>query len=48
MPATKLEMLVKMLRKQITEYGKTNQMLQNAFRKCWRKPSSFIMNAESI
>ncbi len=26
MPATKLEMLVKMLRKQITEYGKTNQM----------------------
>lgn len=26
MPASKLELLVKMLRKQITEYGKTNQM----------------------
>ena len=26
MPATKLELLIKMLRKQITEYGKTNQM----------------------
>ena len=26
MPASKLELLIKMLRKQITEYGKTNQM----------------------
>ena len=26
MPASKLELLVKMLRKQIMEYGKTNQM----------------------
>ena len=26
MPASKLELLVKMLRKQITEYGKTNQI----------------------
>lgn len=31
MPATKLEMLIKMLRKQITEYGKTNQMAAKRF-----------------
>lgn len=31
MPATKLELLVKMLRKQITEYGKTNQMAARKF-----------------
>ncbi|MDD7192952.1 MAG: HsdR family type I site-specific deoxyribonuclease [Clostridiaceae bacterium] len=31
MPATKLELLVKMLRKQITEYGKTNQMAAKKF-----------------
>ena len=31
MPATKLEMLVKMMRKQITEYGKTNQMAAKRF-----------------
>ncbi len=31
MPATKLEMLVKMLRKQITEDGKTNQMVAKRF-----------------
>ncbi len=31
MPATKLELLVKMLRKQITEYGKTNQMAAKRF-----------------
>ena len=31
MPATKLEMLVKMLRKQITEYGRTNQMAARRF-----------------
>lgn len=31
MPASKLELLVKMLRKQITEYGKTNQMAAKKF-----------------
>lgn len=31
MPATKLELLVKMLRKQITEYGKINQMAAKKF-----------------
>lgn len=31
MPASKLEMLVKMLRKQISEYGKTNQMAAKKF-----------------
>ena len=31
MPASKLEMLVKMLRKQITEYGKTNQVAAKKF-----------------
>ena len=31
MPASKLEMLVKMLRKQIKEYGKTNQMAAKRF-----------------
>ena len=31
MPATKLELLVKMLRKQITEYGRTNQMAAKRF-----------------
>lgn len=32
MPASKLELLVKMLRKQITEYAKTNQMAAKRFR----------------
>ncbi len=32
MPASKLELLVKMLRKQISEYGKTNQMGAKKFR----------------
>ena len=32
MPASKLEILVKMLRKQITEYGKTNQMAAKRFK----------------
>lgn len=32
MPATKLELLIKMLKKQITEYGKTNQMAAKKFR----------------
>ena len=31
MPATKLELLVKMLKKQITEYGKTNQIEAKKF-----------------
>ena len=31
MPASKLELLVKMLRKQISEYGKTNQMAAKKF-----------------
>lgn len=31
MPATKLELLIKMLKKQITEYGKTNQMSAKKF-----------------
>ncbi len=31
MPASKLELLVKMLRKQITEYGRTNQMAAKKF-----------------
>ena len=31
MPATKLELLVKMLRKQISEYGKTNQVAAKKF-----------------
>ena len=31
MPATKLELLIKMLRKQITEYSKTNQMAAKKF-----------------
>lgn len=31
MPASKLELLVKMLRKQITEYGKTNQVAAKKF-----------------
>ena len=31
MPATKLELLVKMLRKQIEEYGKVNQLAAKSF-----------------
>ncbi len=31
MPATKLEVLIKLLRKQITEYGKTNQVASKKF-----------------
>ncbi len=31
LPASKLELLIKMLRKQITEYGKTNQMAAKKF-----------------
>lgn len=48
MPASKLELLVKMLRKQIMEYGKTNQMAAKKYQESLRKPSNSIMNAENI
>jgi len=37
MPASKLELLVKMLRKQITEYGKTNQMAAKKYQEMLEK-----------
>lgn len=37
MPASKLELLIKMLRKQITEYGKTNQMAAKKYREMLEK-----------
>ncbi len=37
MPASKLELLVMMLRKQITEYGKTNQMAAKRFQEMLEK-----------
>lgn len=37
MPATKLELLVKMLRKQITEYGKVNQVAAKTFQEMLEK-----------
>ena len=37
MPATKLEMLIKMLRKQIKEYGKTNQVAAKSFEEMLEK-----------
>jgi type I restriction enzyme R subunit len=37
MPATKLELLIKMLRKQIKEYGKVNQMAAKTFREMLEK-----------
>ena len=37
MPASKLELLVKMLRKQITEYGKTNKMAAKKFQEMLEK-----------
>ena len=37
MPASKLELLVKMLRKQITEYGKTNQVAAKKFQEMLEK-----------
>lgn len=37
MPATKLELLVKMLRKQIKEYGKTNQVAAKKFQEMLEK-----------
>lgn len=37
LPATKLELLVKLLRKQISEYGKTNQMAAKKFQEMLEK-----------
>ena len=37
MPATKLELLIKMLRKQITEYGKVNQVAAKTFQEMLEK-----------
>ncbi len=37
MPASKLELLIKMLRKQITEYGKTNQMAAKKYQEMLEK-----------
>ena len=37
MPATKLEMLIKMLKKQITEYGKVNQVAAKKFQEMLEK-----------
>ena len=37
MPASKLELLIKMLRKQITEYGKINQMAAKKFQEMLEK-----------
>lgn len=37
MPATKLELLVKMLRKQITEYGRVNQVAAKSFQEMLEK-----------
>jgi type I restriction enzyme R subunit len=37
MPATKLELLIKMLRKQITEYGKVNQIAAKTFQEMLEK-----------
>ncbi len=37
MPASKLELLVKMLKKQITEYGKTNQLAAKKFQEMLEK-----------
>lgn len=37
MPATKLELLVKMLRKEITEYGKVNKLASKAFQEMLEK-----------
>ena len=37
MPASKLELLVKLLRKQIKEYGKTNQMAAKKFQEMLEK-----------
>ena len=48
MPASKLELLIKMLRKQITEYSKTNQLQPKSLRKCLKKQLSNIMNDVNI
>ena len=48
MPASKLELLIKMLRKQITEYMKTNQVAAKNTMNYWKRPSVSITSAESI
>ncbi|MFR3060811.1 MAG: type I restriction enzyme endonuclease domain-containing protein [Holdemanella porci] len=37
MPATKLEILVKMLRKEIKEYSRINKIAAKTFQKCWKR-----------
>ena len=37
MPATKLELLVKMLRKQIKEYGKVNRLVAKSYQEMLEK-----------
>jgi type I restriction enzyme R subunit len=37
MPATKLELLIRMLRKQIKEYGKVNQLAAKSFQEMLEK-----------
>ena len=48
MPASKLELLVKMLRKQITEYSRTNQAAAKDLWRCWKKPLNNTMNAVNV
>ena len=48
MPASKLELLIKMLCKQITEYMKTNQVAAKNTMNYWKRPSVSITSAESI
>ncbi len=42
MPASKLELLIKMLRKQIKEYGKTNQMAAKKFQEMLEETSRIV------
>lgn len=48
MPATKLENLVKLLRKQITEYSKVNQIAAKSFQEMLEKPFRNITKDVSI
>lgn len=48
MPATKLENLVKLLRKQITEYSKVNQIAAKSFQEMLEKPLRNITKDVSI
>ena len=43
MPATKLELLIKMLRKQIKEYGKINQIAAKTFQETIMKDVSILL-----